>query len=314
MKRTIFFLILLPVLVLLGWRWVAQVFTPSPVITDSPTLSNMADDREGTDRLRSYLTVIEGTWVNEGYAKGVEDGEILRERQADLSLQIDANRVLGDRALIVVSEYCQPGQAEYLHFSLVFNHLELVGASAAGCVFDIPQIESMEIKWVEDEGDTILIYEAREAEYQNFQMERLVRQKQTLAQPSDWHCGLQAYLNDLLRSGQYEIYDAQGTIVSPEEAFGVRALEEEVSFFESYSYFWPGYEELCVRSDQEVVVLGGTYPGAETRILAIEWGVNEIRLFETSVRNTSQDGAYPLQKGELAYLVVPFRVQGDPDL
>lgn len=300
-------------LILLGLSYFREA-APS-VATSAPQLAVLpaATTAPGPNPLQGYLQQIEGLWVNEGYARGVAAGEILQEREADFSVEIDAQKILGDQALIVVSEYCRPGLAQYLHFRLVDQHLEMVGASVDGCYFDMPRIDFMEIRYQVEAGDTVLVYEARETEYEHYQSERLVKARGTLAQPGQFHCGLQAYLGAMLRQGNFELYDAEGQLLAPQEVFG-SAYGEELSYLEAFSYFWPGYEELCVRADFEVVVIGGAHPTANIDIYAIEWDVREIRLYETRVADYSEDGAFPLEKGALRYHIVPSQVQAAPDM
>lgn len=308
MKKLLLILLLALALLLLGWKWWSQ---PKLAVSSPATASTEAP---GPNPLREYLRIIEGAWANEGYLQGVANGQILRERQPDLSLLIDPNKVLGNQALIVVSEYCRPGYIEYLHFSLVNDHLELVGASQDGCFFQLPLMDYMEISYQLEEGDTVLVLEAQELEGENFLLERLLRTSHATTEASHWHCGLQAYLNALLSEGQFDLYDGEGLLISTKDAFGTDALEDELAYFDAHSPFWPGYEELCYRADLEVVVMGGTYPGDETTIYAVEWDVNEIRLFHTTVEPNADDGPFPLRRGELAFRIVPFAIHGQPDL
>lgn len=308
MKKLLLLIVLALALLLLGWKWWSQPQQALPVPLQA------VNEAPGPNPLREYLRIVEGTWANEGYLRGVANGQILRERQPDLSLRIDPNKVLGNQALIVVSEYCRPGWIEYLHFSLVNDHLELVGASQDGCFFQLPLMDYMEISYQLEEGDTVLVLEAQEMEGENFLQERLLRTNHSTTEASHWHCGLQSYLNALLQEGQFEIYDAEGLLISPQDAFGTEALNEELAYFDAYSPFWPGYEELCFRANLEVVVMGGTYPGDETTIYAVEWDVNEIRLFQTASDARSEDGTYPLRRGELAFRIVPFAIHRQPDL
>lgn len=268
----------------------------------------------GPDLLRQYLSVIEGTWINEGYYLGVEDGAILTERAADLMIEIDPSKTLGGQALIIVSEYCRPEMVQYLHFELVFDHLEFVGASTDGCFFDLPKIDYMEIRFEVEGNDTILIYEAQEMEYEFQQSERMRRATHQLSTPEAWSCGMQVYLKAIFEQDQFELYTAEGELTSPAEAFGLTAFRDDLEYLSAFSYFWPGYEELCVQAEMEVVMIGGSYPGADLQIYAIEWDVDEIRLYETNLGSESDDAAFPLEKGTLAFRIIPFQVYGAPDL
>lgn len=269
---------------------------------------------KGPNRLQEYLQVIEGTWVNEGYYLGVEEGQILKEAEADLTIYIDPTKTLNQQALIVVSEYCRPGYIQYLHFELVFDHLEFVGGSADGCFLDMPKIDYMEIRFEVEDQDTILIYEAREMEYEYEQVVRLRRSKHHLIEETQWACGLQEYLNSFLREGRFDLYTASGELISSEDAFGLTALEEELEYFNVFSYFWPGYEELCLRAETEIVTIGGTWPGSEIQVYAIEWDVDEIRLFHTNYGELAEDQSYPVDKGDLAYRIIPYQQLSLPDL
>lgn len=306
MKKLLIILLVAGTTLLAGWSMIAPGKSTPPAY--------QAEMASGPDLLRQYLSVIEGTWVNEGYFLGVEDGEILTEREADLMIEIDPSKTLGGQALIVVSEYCRPELVQYLHFELVFDHLELVGASTDGCFFDMPKIDYMEIRFEVEGNDTIVIYEAQEMEYEFQQSERMRRATHQLATPKAWSCGLQAYLQAIFEQDQFELYTADGTLMSPEEAFGLTAFRDDLEYLSAFSYFWPGYEEMCIRADMEVVMIGGSYPGADLQIYAIEWDVDEIRLFETNLGSESDDAAFPVEKGTLAFRIVPFQVYGAPDL
>lgn len=269
---------------------------------------------KGPNHLQEYLKVIEGTWINEGYYLGVEEGQLLKETEADLTIFIDPTKTLNQQALIVVSEYCRPGYIQYLHFELVFDHLEFVGGSADGCFLDMPKIDYMEIRFEVENQDTILIYEAREMEYEHEQVVRLRRSKHHLIEETQWACGLQEYLNSFLREGRFNLYTTSGELISTEEAFGLTAFEEELEYFNVFSYFWPGYEELCLRAETEVVTIGGNWPGSDLQVYAIEWDVDEIRLYLTDFGEVDVDQSYPVTKGELAYTIKPYLPLQQPDL
>lgn len=306
MKKTLLIFLLAIATLLIGWGMIRpEKVLPPPEVEIIP---------QGPDLLRQYLSVLEGTWINEGYYLGVEKDEILIEREADVMIEIDPSKTLGGQALIVVSEYCRPELVQYLHFELVFDHLELVGASTDGCFFDMPRIDYMEIRFEVEGNDTILIYEAQEMEYEFQQTERMRRATRQLSTPEAWSCGLQAYLHAIFEQGQFELYSAEGTLISPEEAFGLTAFRDDLEYLSAFSYFWPGYEEMCVRADMEVVMIGGSHPGADLQIYAIEWDVDEIRLYETNLGSESDDAAYPLEKGKLAFTIVPFQIYDSPDL
>lgn len=305
MKKSLLILLVAAATLLAGW----SIMSPK----EPHAVAEQPLDIEGPDLLRQYLSVIEGSWINEGYFLGVEDGEILTEREADLMIEIDPSKTLGGQALIVVSEYCRPELVQYLHFELVFDHLEFVGASTDGCFFDMPRIDYMEIRFEVEGNDTILIYEAQEMEYEFQQTERMRRATHQLSSPEAWSCGLQEYLHAIFEQGQFELYSAEGRLISPEEAFGLTAFRDDLEYLSAFSYFWPGYEEMCVRADMEVVLIGGSYPGADLQIYAIEWDVDEIRLYETNLGSESEDSAFPVKKGPLAFTIVPFQVQDAPD-
>lgn len=306
MKKTLLIFLLAGATLVAGWSMISP--QRDSVVPEPQNIT------KGPDLLRQYLSVIEGSWINEGYYLGVEEGEILTERKADLMIEIDPSKTLGGQALVVVSEYCRPEMVQYLHFELVFDHLEFVGASTDGCFFDMPMIDYMEIRFEVEGNDTILIYEAQEMEYEFQQSERMRRATHQLSTPEAWSCGLQAYLEAIFEQDHFELYTAAGELVSPEEAFGLTAFRDDLEYLSAFSYFWPGYEEMCVRADMEVVMIGGSSPGADLQIYAIEWDMDEIRLYETNLSSESDDAAFPVEKGKLAFTIVPFEVRSAPDL
>ncbi|TAE47636.1 MAG: hypothetical protein EAZ89_17340 [Bacteroidetes bacterium] len=256
----------------------------------------------GDEILRSYLQKIEGNWVDEGYAQGLSEGQLMQEPHPGLMLDIQANRIQDHQAMIVVSEYCRPDLAEYLRFRLEDGQLVYSGAAREGCYFDIPQIDFIRIRRENETEAAALIYEASETEHENYQQERMLRNP--APEVTAWHCGLQTFLTRLLRSGNSTIYDAAGRELSLAEAMGSEAAAEELSYVERYTLYWPMYEEVCVRADFEIVVFGSLQPGGSAAIYAIEWGSEDIRLYETQTATSSRDGFFPLQKGKLRFRIV----------
>lgn len=256
----------------------------------------------GDEILRSYLQKIEGNWVDEGYAKGLSEGQLMQEPHPGLMLDIQATRIQDHQALIVVSEYCRPDLAEYLRFRLQDGQLVYSGAAREGCYFDIPQTNFIHIRR-EGEGESLtLVYEVSETGHENYQKERMLRNP--APEVAAWHCGLQTFLTRLLRSGNSTIYDASGRELSLAQAMGSEAAAEELSYLERYTLFWPMYEEVCVRADFEIVVFGSLQPGGPAAIYAIEWGSEDIRLYETLTSSNSRDGFFPLEKGKLRFRIV----------
>ncbi|GAB4414939.1 MAG: hypothetical protein OHK0039_23150 [Bacteroidia bacterium] len=126
------------------------------------------------------------------------------------------------------------------------------------------------------------------------------------------HCDLQAYLLEVLIYGEYRVYDADGRTTSLDAALGGDHMVEELRYFETYSGLWPMYEELCVRTDFDVVLLGTLQPGGTLRIFGIEWEADAIRLYETFTPDDSEDGLFPLMRGALAFYILPASGQWLP--
>ena len=262
-------------------------------------------DEQSPVRLEEYLQLIDGTWVNEGYFLGVESGEILKEQEADLTIHIDPSRIFDHQALVMVSEYCRSESLQYLQFKLVQDRLELVGGNSNGCFFDLPRIDLMQIRYQVEGQDTVLVYEVKEVEYAHEQVLRLRKNSHHLIRDQQWSCGLQTYLNSILAAGQYEIVDAWGNLISREAASAPSIFAGSLEHLPPFSIYQSDYQSLCLQAETEIVVLGGTADGSSRSVFAIEWDVDEIRLYHTNHRKQSWNQTLPIKKETLAYVIRP---------
>ena len=241
-----------------------------------------------------YVNAIEGLWTETGFRD-----------EAGFNLKINTSQIRGETVQISVSDYCIPGLVQYIHFGYKNKRLEYVGASMEDCFFDLPRIDYIYIWYEVSEGDTTLVYEAREMEYQNYVKVKMRRNNPENLPADFWACGLQSHLINLFKSGDYVMYDYAGNITNTAIAFGTEAIVEELEFFEENTVLWPMYEETCVRAEFEMVVLGSFHPKGSAKIYGIEWEPEEIRLYETQAAVTSVDGLFPLVKGPLAFTIRP---------
>ncbi|MEL6853315.1 MAG: hypothetical protein AAFP92_32695, partial [Bacteroidota bacterium] len=248
------------------------------------------------DRLRAFLKPLAGTWADEKAL--VETPEA-----SAWQIQIDPSRVQGGEALILVQEYCGEGQADFLYFRLVGKKLIMTGASRDGCRIHMDRIEYVTLEPRYRQEDTVLMYRAREVEYQNEVNLPLYRRPKTPEISRFWACGLQDKLTEVLKTSPYRILDAFDRPVSVEEAFGRPDLVQELEFFEANTVLWPTYEELCIRTPFDIVniPLSGATPIYQT--FAIEWDPQEIRLYRTFRFQAESGDMIGLRKGPLAYRI-----------
>jgi len=290
--------LMLPVLV-----WAFTQFNPKKVNTkggDKEKVTLAGDSLE----MSQFIHKIEGSWVEEIYVRKMALDTNFEEEGPDLLLDIRKENQRGDRIAIYIAEYCRPEEAEYLLFGLEDGRLIYKGAEWDGCVIDIARIDFMSITYQEEEGLPLLTFEAREVDYQYHQKVRLLRLPEEQA-ALGWHCQMQYHLIDILTEGNYTLYDSNYQKITLLEAFGNENLLEELSFFEAFHTAWPMYEEICVSAPFEVVVLGDNHPKGNMQVYAIEWSSSQIKLYETYVSPESEDGIYPLQKGNLKVIMLP---------
>ncbi|MEL6133737.1 MAG: hypothetical protein AAFR59_10270, partial [Bacteroidota bacterium] len=215
----------------------------------------------------------------------------------DFLIDIRPENRRGNRVAVYVSEYCRPEEADYLIFEYMEGRLLFVGAEWDACFLDIPRIDFMVLGY--DGAQDQIIYEVREAEYQQL---KLVRRPFL---SDGWHCHMQYHVIDILTQGRYTLLSPDLRVLSLREAFGQENLLDDLYFFEQFSSLWPMYEEICVRAPFEVVVLGGLSPGSTQKTYAIEWTSAEIRLYQTYAGKDSEDGVFPLKKGKLQMIIIP---------
>jgi len=242
--------------------------------------------------------------VDESYALEVLTGTLPEGREPLFQLYLAPEQLAAEEALLVIGEYCRPGVAQYLRFRPEAGRLVYAGAVRDSQMTDLTRIARMEIRWEVEEGDTLLIYEAEETEYANLTRVRLRRQPRPVSDESGWFCGLQMPLIQVLTEGAYTVYSAGGTPTTLDGALGIAGARDELALFASHYDLWPMLEELCVRSSLDVVVLGSPRPGAETRILAIEWAPDAIYLYETRPQDGSGHDWLPLERGPLFVIIV----------
>lgn len=269
----------------------------------SKALPIPANQVDSLDML-AFVERIEGTWVNEEFANRQALGQARESDQPDLLLDIRKANLQDSLLAIYIAEYCRPEEAEYLLFRFDGKNLVYKGAIWEGCYVDIARIDFMTISYKEIQGLPLLSFEAREVDHQNHQKLDLLRLPDEEFQ-SGWHCTMQYHLIDILSEGTYTLYDPDFKELTLLEAFGSENLVEELKFFEAFHTAWPMYEEICVSAPFEVVVLGENNPAGSMNIFAIEWNSSEIRLYETLVHDESEDGVFPLVKGDLKVIIVP---------
>lgn len=263
----------------------------------TPVLPHNSDQNitAAESELFNFVETIQGTWA-EPFTNN--DG-------SRFIITIEPHNISGDKIRIQINDYYLPGIIDYLWFRLDKDKLVYTEASYDDCFFDLTRIEYIHI-WTAMKGaDPVLVYEAREAEYQNFVFRKLTRITPDNYVTGTWACGLQEVLTSYLSEDNFRVFNAEGYEVTPEMAFGTAAVVEEMEFFEDNAYLWPMYEEICIRTDFDMVVIGGFYPGGSATIYAIEWDPEEIRLYQTYVAPGSEDGTFPILKGDLIYRILP---------
>lgn len=293
--RTISFLILF---ILCGWG-LAQLIPQLPPISGKQELATYTSSSDSVE-LMLLLEKIQGSWVDQGYVTGFQDGALMYEPEPDFLLDIRPENRRGNGIAIYVSEYCRPEEADYLIFEYIKGRLVFVGAEWDACFLDIPRIDFMVLGY--DATNDRIRYEARETEYQHHVQLELARRP---ALANGWHCHMQYHVIDILTQGSYTLLGPDYHILSVAEAFGQEDLLDDLFFFEQFSSLWPMFEEICVRAPFEVVVLGGLSPGSVQKVYAIEWNSAEIRLYDTFAGTDSEDGVFPLEKGSLRVIIVP---------
>ncbi|MDX2283216.1 MAG: hypothetical protein NW241_03605 [Bacteroidia bacterium] len=254
--------------------------------------------------MREFIRLIEGVWADEAsLLVQAEDPEFL--------VEIRSARISGSEIRLIVSEYCRPDLAEYLHFKLDGKTLVYQGASAAGCFIRLDFIESIRITPVVEQGDTLLMYEAREAEGERVVRERLRRVPEQTPRPEVFRIGLENHLRQLLEPGRYQLCDAFGKAAAAEAVFGSADPKQTLHYMGDLPFSLPMYKEMRVRPETDVIVLGDLQGPQTPRTYALEWDRKAIYLYSTEIGTPGPDGALPLMKHQFLYTLAP--VSGAPD-
>ncbi|MCI4668053.1 MAG: hypothetical protein MRZ79_07820 [Bacteroidia bacterium] len=254
--------------------------------------------------IKSFVKKIEGTWVNESFVASKALNSVQDELEPEILIDIRSAHIKGKQLAIYIAEYCRPEEAEYLLFGFDGEKLTYEGAEWEGCVIDIARIDFMQISLEEKQSLEILTFEAREVDHQNHQKIKLLRLPEETTQVG-WHCTMQYHLIEILTKGSYSLFNPDFKELTLLEAFGKENLLDELTFFEAFHTTWPMYEEICVSAPFEIVVLGENHPKGQMNIYGIEWNSSEIRLYETHVAKESEDGVFPLVKGDLKVILIP---------
>lgn len=256
---------------------------------------------QGEDALRKYVKAIQGTWISlPDYSSEME------AERPDLLIHIDPALIQNGQVRIVISDYCGEAEADYLHFSLHGERLKYVGASQDGCFFDMTRLDFAYLSFEVDGPDTLLVYEAQEIEYANYQYHKLLRMPPAQID-AGWACRLQGYLTTFLREGSYRIYGGNDRELSLSQAFGSEAVIAEMAFLNEHPVLFPGLEELGVTTPFDIVMIGSVHPAGNANIYAIEWRNEAIYLYETYIEYGE------LAQGNLCYVLVPDFVKlNDP--
>ena len=258
------------------------------------TSSLLANGPLGSDQMRKYIETIRGTWISmEG--EGVNSS-------ADLLVHVSPTRIVHGQAAIAVSQYYQHDLAEELLFRLDGRHLKMTGAIRNGKYVPMERLEFATIWWEKEGRDSILYFESCEMEHQAYTFLALRRFGDGRPAPDGWACGLQGAFTAFLRLGKYTVERPDGKVISLAKAFGTEAPIEELMCLEEYSGLWPMYEEDCVCSEFDIVLLGSLQPGGSAAFFAIEWQNHQILLYKTL---RSEESGDLIQKGPLALIIRP---------
>jgi hypothetical protein len=300
MKKYIIYPTLLVSLILIASS-VCSRMSASP--TDDPM-------HRGPGDLLAYVQPIAGTWVAEDqFAAAAASDHNLQAlgRLSFFALHIDPTQIRGDEIRIAVTEYCQPELAQYIHFRLAGDRLEYTGASFDDWSFDMTRIDFMYLSYVAEGDELILSFEAMETEMQNYQLIRMVRLPETEPQAAYayWQCGLQYFLISLLLDGDYDLYDETGNQVEKDRLIGDESSRETLRLLSANGTLQPAFEELCVRSAFDIVVLRSNAPETEEGIYALAWAGDNLLLYETILHDLARNDQPPLRRGRLLYTIVP---------
>jgi hypothetical protein len=116
---------------------------------------------------------------------------------------------------------------------------------------------------------------------------------------------LAGQLVGFLSEGSYEVLDAKGRTNTLENIFEHPNLIADMAFVEANPGLFPMFEEICLRTDSPLILLGGANPSGDLQAYMVEWQANGIYLFETYVDPVSEDGALPLLRGKHLATIVP---------
>lgn len=148
-----------------------SAFIPADIL---PPISEKQIERGA---MEEYVEKIEGLWLSEH-----RDSEL--DEPDRLWVEVRRTWIFQDKVLIKVSEYCQPGIADYLVFKLTEDKLQYVAAKDGEHTFSLLYLDFMEIGFEIEEGEVILYFESCEAERENHLNRRLIRMEETIVAPS----------------------------------------------------------------------------------------------------------------------------------
>lgn len=257
------------------------------------------------DSLLLYAKRAGGVWVyDQAFAEVAEDP--LGDHE--LLIQIDPANIEEGKLKVKISSYCYPGKADYLYFEFMGKYLRYVGASKEGEFFKLAGLDNISFYYLEEAGDTMLVYESRESGSATQERKYLRRVDKLSFESMYWACGLQSYLENFLRSGAYEVYDHRAILQLENPLFDPFRSQFSFEYLAPYMPYFPMYEEYCIRADFDIVVLQSMRRDLSSRIFGIEWKRDRIELYETDLAKNSKDGAFPIQKGPLAYSLIYLHI------
>lgn len=248
--------------------------------------------------LSTWVSEHEGVWMTENQLPGIDE-----DARMVWVLQLDRKHIEGERVAIMVSEYCRPGIAEALWFRLEENQLVFDGAVRTGINSDLHQIESARLWSLDRAGETRLSLAITEVDKQ-WSLQETFRAL-PVATHAGWAWGWQHDLVGFLSEGAYEVWDAKGNPNTLGNIFQHPSLIADMAFVESNPGLFPMFEEICLRTESPLILLGGANPTGDLQAYMVDWQENGIYLFDTYVDPASEDGALPLLKGKHLATIVP---------
>lgn len=147
--------------------WILALFTMVGLFliaaaSDIPMATN------GLSNKKTQLAWFKGQWE-------------YKDEDSFLQINIDPKWTYEDKQMVHVSDYCQSLIADFLLFEWQDGCLSFTQGIEKSYPYDLPRIFQIELKIQISGTDTLLIYEAVEAECQNYQYFQL---KKTAPSPS----------------------------------------------------------------------------------------------------------------------------------